>query len=157
MPMIPTAIYQLCEEKLAARYALISRANDRLKEARARAYTVQGMAADPNGGSHGSGRGDALERKTIAVLEAETGLRAALRWDDVMHRLDRLFPPESKEGTIAGYLYGWTMHRPLTQEEVCRILGVERKTVRKYRDAVVINCALLAAAAGLVDMEEGDT
>lgn len=155
--MIPTAIYRLCEEKLLARYALISRANDRLREARGRAYAVQGMAADPNGGSHGSGSGDALERKSIAVIEAETALMAALRWDDVMHRLDRLFPPESKEGTIAGYLYGWTMHRPLTQEEVCRILDVERKTVRKYRDTVVINCALLAAAAGLVDMEEGDT
>ena len=157
MPMIPLAIYRLCEEKLTARYMLISRANERLKDARGRAYAVQGMAADPNGGSHGGGHGDALERKSIAVVEAENGLRAALRWDDVIHRLDRRYPPESKEGTIAGYLYGWTSSRPLTQEEVCALLDVDRKTVRKYRDTFVINCALLAAAEGLVKIEDEGT
>lgn len=154
MPMIPRKIYRLCERQLLARYNLIASANERLKEARAMAYSVAAQALDAQGGSHGSGRGDGLERKAIAVVEARQALKDALAWDDVIHRLERLFPDGTMEARVAGYLYGWTTGTPVTQEDVCRILRRNRQTVRRYRDTYVTNCALLAAEAGLITIEE---
>ena len=152
MPMIPDRIYRLCEKKLAARYMSVFRATERLKEVQARAYTVPGMRINENGGGGGKGRGDAVAQKALSVAEAEKALENALRWEAVFQRLESVYPKESKEGRIAERLYGWA-GAAMRQEAVCRLLRIDRKTCRKYRDTYVINCALLAAAEGLIGWE----
>ena len=32
--------------------------------------------------------------------------------------------------------------------------GIKRATFRQYRDKIIVNCALFAVQAGLIDMEE---
>lgn len=148
--MIPKTLYDLCERRLRDRYAAIDRAQERLREARARAYSVGGKPENAEGGRGGTPAGDGLERKAISVTEAEEELRRALGWDDIFRRLDRIYPPETPEGTVARYLYG----NGLTQADCCRIMGRERKRIRALKDTYVINCALLAVQAGLARMEE---
>lgn len=147
--MIPRGLYELCDKRLRDRYSAIDRARERLREAEADACSVGGKPGDREGG-RGTPRGDGLERKAIRVAEAREALQAALDWDDVFRRLDRIYPPETQEGTVARYLYG----NGLKQADVCRILGRERKRVRELKDTYVINCALLAVQAGLARMEE---
>lgn len=149
MPVIPDALYRQCEARLRDRWAAIGRAEERLKEARARAYAVTAAPTDRQG-SRGSSRGDALERKALAVAEAEEQLRLALAWDDVLRRLDRIYPADTPEGTVAGYLYG----NGLTQADCCRLMQRERKRIRELKDTYIINCALLAIQAGLARLEE---
>lgn len=150
MPVIGKAMYEACEGWLREREARVAAAERRLRLARERAYDAHAAPMDKNGGSR-SGRGDALERKAIAVQEAEEQLRQALRWDDAVTRTGRIYPPDTREGKVMRLLY----ERGMTQEDVCRSLHVERKTVRRCRDKIVINCALLAVQAGLMRMEEG--
>lgn len=145
-------VYQETERRLQERYTAIEQARELMAAARAGAYTVKAAPMDPNGGGRGTGRGDALERKAITVAEAEAELRAALAWDDVFRRLDRIFPPDTKEGRVGWYLY----QNGLTQADICRIMGCDRQTVRRNKDVYILNCALLAAMAGLVRMGEGD-
>ena len=149
MPVIPDSLYRQCESRLRDRWAAIERAEKRLREARQRAYSVSAAPMDRPGGS-GSGKGDALERKALAVAEAEQALFDALAWDDVIRRLDRIYPSSTPEGEVAAYLYG----NGLTQADCCRLLHKERKRIRELKDAYIINCALLAIQAGLARMEE---
>lgn len=153
MAIIPRRIYAICEEQLRARLGLVLAAQERLELARARAYAVHAAAPD-SGGSHGSGQGDALERKAIGVTEAEDELREALKWDDVFHRLDRAYPRSTREGTVAAYLYGWATGEPVPQERVCQLMHRSRQSVRQVRDTYVAYCALLAAEAGLLNIND---
>lgn len=150
--MIPKTLYTLCDKRLRDRYAAIERAEERLREARARAYSVGGKPENAEGGRGGTPARDGLERKAIRVAEAREALQEALDWDDVFRQLDRIYPPETPEGTVARYLYG----NGLTQADCCRILGRERKRIRALKDTYVINCALLAVQAGLTRMEAGE-
>lgn len=150
MAVIPDGLYKQCDARLKDRLTAIERAEERLKEARARAYSVHAGAADPVGGSHATGSGDGLERKAISVAEAEEQLRQALAWDDVFRRLDRIYPPETPEGQVAHLLY----NAGLTQADCCRMMDRDRKRIRELKDSIVVNCALLAVQAGLMRMEE---
>lgn len=150
--IIPRRIYRATEARLRARYTAIEEARDALEMARAMAYSAQAAPMDPNGGSHGTGRGDALERKAISVHEAEEELRRVLAWDDVFHRMDRIYPVDTPEGRVGWYLY----QNGLTQADISTILGCDRQTVRRHKDIYVLNCALLAAMAGLVRMGDED-
>ena len=156
MAIIPQGTYRKCEQMLYRRFDLIAAAQEELREARARAYAAGGQALDPIGGGNGTPSGDALERKAISAAEAENRLREALAWDDVLRKLDRIYPATTKEGRAAWLLYGWRTGTPLTVERVRRLMNVDRKTVRGYRDTYVVNCCLLAATAGLIRIHDGN-
>ena len=141
--VIPSGIYALCEEKLRNRHGLVLSARERLEEARAAAYAVHAAPTDGNGG------GD-LERKALRIHEAEEELRQALAWDDVARRLYRALPITTQAGQVANYLY----ERGMAQETICGALSIKRATFRQYRDKIIVNCALFAVQAGLIDMEE---
>ena len=51
---------------------------------------------------------------------------------------------------MANYLY----ERGMAQETICGALSIKRATFRQYRDKIIVNCALFAVQAGLIDMEE---
>lgn len=148
--MIPRALYDLCDSRLRDKWAAVERAEQRLQTARERAYAVSAAPLD-QAGSHGGGKGDKLERAALAVTEAEEQLRQALAWMDVFDRLERIYPPETQEGTVARLIYD----RGMTQADCCRVMHRERKRIRELKDTYVINCALLAVQAGLARMEEG--
>lgn len=147
--VIPSGIYALCEEKLRNRHGLVLSARERLEEARAAAYAVHAAPTDGNGGGHGSQDGSDLERKALRIHEAEEELRQALAWDDVARRLYRALPITTQAGQVANYLY----ERGMAQETICGALGIKRATFRQYRDKIIVNCALFAVQAGLIDME----
>ena len=149
MAVIPDGLYKQCDARLRERWTAISRAQERLNEAKARAYTVSAAPTD-SGGGHGGGTGDALERKAISVQEAEEQLRQALAWDDVFWRLDRIFPPGTREGEAARYLYT----NGLNAADSARAMGISWKTIWDLRNNYIINCALLAVQEGLVTMDE---
>ena len=150
---IPVGLYALCEKRRRRRYTAIGAAQERLREARQAAEAVHSAPPDPNGGSHGAGRGDGLERAAIRAVEAEEQLRQALAWDDVFTRMDRIYPEGCLEDTISRLMYD----KGYSQAAVCQALGLHRVTVRRYRDTYVINLALLAVQAGLARwMENGE-
>ena len=148
---IPAGLYALCEKRRRRRYTAIRAAEERLREARRAAEAAHAAPADPNGGSHGAGRGDGLERAAIRVVEAEEQLRQALAWDDCFTRMDRIYSAGSLEDSISRLMYD----KGYTQSAVCQALGLHRVTVRRYQDTYVINLALLAVQAGLARMEDG--
>jgi len=150
MPMIPEAIYATCEKWMRGRYGLIEGCREQLREARARAESAAAPPPDLAGG-HAPQPSSALERRALAVVEAEGRLRDALKWDDVVERLRRLYPPGTREGRVLEYVY-FEGH---SQEFVCNVMHRERKAIRRMRDTLVISCALLAAEAGLVRLGEG--
>ena len=152
MAMIDRELYEVCEARLRDRFAAVDRARERLEEARARAYSVQQAPPDPNGGSHGQGRGDKLERAAIAVHEAEEQLRQALAWQDVGTKLARIYPLSSPEGRAGDLIY----NRGMTQADCCLQMHRDRKTVRRYQDAYIMNALLLAVQAGLLRLGGGD-
>lgn len=147
---IPAGLYALCEKRRRRRYTAIGAAEERLREARQAAEAAHAAPPDPNGGSHGAGRGDGLERAAIRVAEAEEQLRQALAWDDVFTRMDRIYPAGCLEDTVSRMLYD----KGFNQATVGEALGMHRITVRRYQDRYVINLALLAVQEGLARMEE---
>ena len=117
----------------------------------ARAGAVRpGAPGGSQGGGHGSQDGSDLERKALRIHEAEEELRQALAWDDVARRLYRALPITTQAGQVANYLY----ERGMAQETICGALSIKRATFRQYRDKIIVNCALFAVQAGLIDMEE---
>ena len=148
---IPAGLYALCEKRRRQRYTAIRAAEEQLARAREAAESAHAAPPDPNGGSHGSGRGDGLERAVIRVMEAEKRLGEMLAWDDCFARLDRIYPEGCLEDTISRLMYD----KGYSQAAVCQALGLHRVTVRRYQDTYVINLALLAVQAGLARMEDG--
>jgi len=148
--------YRICEAKLRRRLELVPLAAEELRDAREWAHAVKGQAFDAAGGGRGTPGGDGIERRAISVTEAEERLRSALRWDEVMRRLERLYPAGTREGRAAWLLYGWKTGSPLTLERTARLMGVSVVTVRRYRDTYLIACALLAAEAGLIRIQEDE-
>ena len=150
MPYVSDALYALCESRLKGRMEAIEQAQRRLEEARAAAYAVHGANFDKVGGS-GSGRGSALEKAALRITEAENALREALRWDDIAHRLQRAYPASStKQGLVAMYLFD----RGMTQADAARLMGVERGTIRRWKDDYLMACALYAVEAGLAKVDD---
>lgn len=147
---IPAGLYALCEKRRRRRYTAIGAAEERLREARQAAEAAHAAPPDPNGGSHGAGHGDGLERAAIRVVEAEEQLRQALAWDNIFTRMDRIYPAGCLEDTVSRMLYD----KGFTQATVGEALGMHRITVRRYQDRYVINLALLAVQEGLARMEE---
>lgn len=147
--MIPKEIFDLCVRRRRARYQAIRRAAEQLRMARERAESMS-HAPDPNGGSHGSGQGDGLERKAISVAEAELRLRRALAWDNVFARMDRIFPAGTREMITARMIFD----KELSIAQAARIQSVDRQTVMRARDNYIVNVALVAAAAGLIRFAE---
>ena len=149
MPQFTDAMYAQCEQHLKDRMGAIERANNNLKEARAAAYVARGARLDKTGG-HGSSSGSALENAALRVTQAEDELRRALKWDDIARRLRRAYPPEStRQGKLALLLYD----RGMTQADAARIMGVERVTIRRWKDDYIMACIILAVEARLISSE----
>ena len=147
--MIPEAIYATCEKWMRGRHGLIVAYEEQLREARARAESAAAPPPDL-AGVHAPQPSSALERRALSVLEAEDRLRDALLWDDAVERLRRLYPPDTREGRVLEYVY----IEGHSQKFVCNVMHRERKAIRRMRDTLVISCALLAAEAGLVRLED---
>lgn len=150
MAILSDGLYFECETRLRCRESSIRSAEEKLGAARADAYRAKPPRMDGSGGGRGREEGSDLERKALRIHEAEEQLRLALAWDDVARRLYRMFPPDTREGQIANCLY----ERGMTQEDVCRALHISRLTVRRCRDKLAANCALLAVQAGILRLED---
>lgn len=151
MPFIPDSLYALCESRLKDHAAAIEKAHKRLEDARAAAYSAHGPSFDKIGSGSGGERGSALEKAALRITEAENALREALRWDDIAHRLQRAYPAScTKQGQVAMYLFD----RGMTQADAARLMGVERGTVRRWKDDYLMACALYAVEAGLAKVDE---
>lgn len=152
MPYLSNALFALCETKLKDRAGAIERAHQKLKAAKAEAYATHGASFDkPSVKSARSG--SALEKAALRISEAEDELREALAWDDVAHRLQRAYPPSStRQGEIALYLFD----RGMTQADAARLMGVERGTIRRWKDDYLVACALYAVEAGLAKVDDED-
>lgn len=145
MAVIPGGIYRRVEAALHHRADALDAALARLREAEARATSITApMDAER---VQSSSAGDRLERGAIAVAEARDALDEAERWHDVFAALDEFFRGRD-EARAAALLYG--QHK--TQQQAALEMHVDRQTVRRYRDAYVCHCALLAAEAGLIRM-----
>ena len=152
MALIDRDIYGLVEDRIRHRSENIEKAKVQLDEARARAHTVSAAPMDPNGGSRSSGSGDKIERAAISVVEAEKSLDRALRWDDCVRRLERIYGPNTPEGRVGSWIYS----RGLTQADCCRIMKRDRKSIRRLQDAWIYNALLLAVEEGLVSLKSGE-
>lgn len=149
MPMIPREVYDRVEDHLRRRTTAVERAAQRLQDVRQRAYSVSSRAPDAGGGKP-SGKSDPVARAALSVERAKEDLRRAMAWADVCSRCDAMLRgTQEGEAGILLYIEG------LTQTDAADRLGVDRQTVRRYRDTYICHAALLAAEAGLIHMEDG--
>lgn len=148
MAVIPRHIYRRVEAALHHRGEAVDRADQRYRRAFERAT---GLGVGSGEKVVTSSTGDKLVRDVISMVEAGDVLDEAERWEQVFRKLDTMFAGRD-EAKAAKLLY--TEHR--SQEEVARMLYVERQTVRRWRDAYVCHAALLAAEAGLIRMEDDE-
>lgn len=147
MNVIPQKIYRLVENRLRQRWELAARARAKLYDAQQAAMAVSSPATDQE--NHSSGPGDRTQALALRILEAEEQLERAEKWEDAFQMADAAFPFETtKEGVIAGYLYG----NGMTIQEACAATGRKRTTVIHLRDNYVAHAALFAAALGLIDI-----
>lgn len=152
MPLIPRAIYALCEAKLRQRESLMRRAMERLESARAAAFAANAPRPDPNGGGRAQGgKHTPTERAAFALLQAEAEAEEAQRWAEVFALLDNTFAG-TPEAEIAQALY----LRRMRQADICAQMGIDRQKIRKYRDTYICHCALFAASKGIIKLEEDD-
>lgn len=133
--------------QLRDRWLLLERAEERLERAKARAYGI-GAAQPDREPIRDANQRDRLSRRVSAVADAERRLDEARRWLAVFAEMDRLYPPAETcpEGQAAALLYG----SGYTIAETARALGVRPLTVRRRRDAWVIEAAMMAARDGLL-------
>lgn len=148
MAVIPARIYRRVEAALHHRGEAVDRADQRYRRAFERA-TGLGMGSGEKVNTNGTG--DRLVRDVINMIETGDMLDEAERWEQVFRKLDTMFQGRD-EARAAKLLY--SEHR--SQEEVARMMFVERQTVRRWRDAYVCHAALLAAEAGLIRMEDDE-
>lgn len=150
MTGVPARIYKTIEHQLRlhGHVPQTDDAMDALVEAWHHATDVHAPAFDSVGGGHG-GSHDRLERCVLALLDAEDALSDVARWQLVYKELDKIFDG-TKEGAAAQLIYDQRM----SQEEAAQVLGVDRQTVRRMRDAYVGRAALLAASAGIINVWE---
>lgn len=146
--VIPEAVYRVVEKKLRQRDRILGRAEEALMRAREKATDISapsGAVNGPKGGKPGS----RTERGALAVVRAERRVATARKWMAVFREMDRVYPPESNEGYVAGMIYG----NGMSQAELARASGCSRQTVKLRQDRYVIRCAFLAAQAGLIREE----
>jgi hypothetical protein len=160
MAVIPRKIYRAVEGKLFVRDRLVSVASDRVSLAKSASFglrspiwskltadEIKHHGIDPTA-IHGTGQTDGMH-EVIEMLEAESELCHALKWAEVFSALDEIFT-ERNEGKVAVMYYTDRMKG----SEIAEALGVDRQTIRNYRDTYVAHCALLAAEKGLVTMTD---
>ena len=78
--------------------------------------------------------------------------RPGRAWQDVGTKLARIYPLSSPEGRAGDLIY----NRGMTQADCCLQMHRDRKTVRRYQDAYIMNALLLAVQAGLLRLGGGD-
>lgn len=150
MSVIPQKIYRMVDYKLKNRWELAARARTRLYDAQQEALSISSPATDQE--KHGSGPGNRTQAMALRILEAESKVEQAEKWEEVFRLTDAAFPFDSTpEGVIAGYLYG----NGMTIQETCAVTGKKRTTIIHLRDNYVAHCALFAAALGLIDIRGG--
>jgi hypothetical protein len=148
MAVIPGHIYRRIEEILHRRGSNVDAAAERLRDAEARATDIsQHIDGDR---VQTSGGGDRLERAAMAVIAARNALEKARGWEAVFSGCDDYFAGRD-EARAARLLYGEHM----TQQQVAAKMYVDRQTVRRWRDAYVTYCAMLAIEAGLIRIGGG--
>lgn len=157
MPWIPRSVYDEVEAKLLRRTEMVRSASLRLARARERMRSLGSMpqeldeqtARRPGVNPHAihgkGGASDPTARAAMQLERADQALRTALAWVDIFGRADVLFAHQP-EGEAARHLY----FERLTQQETAERMGVDRQTVRRYRDTYICHCAILAAQAGLL-------
>lgn len=150
MSVIPQKIYRMVDNKLKNRWELAARARTRLYDAQQEALSISCPATDQE--KHGSGPGNRTQAMALRILEAESKVEQAEKWEEAFRLTDAAFPFETTpEGVIAGYLYG----NGMTIQETCAVTGRKRTTIIHLRDNYVAHCALFAAALGLIDIRGG--
>lgn len=149
MGVMPKRVRKLVESRLRDRWVMIARAKEALFAAQAAVGSASAPALDAVRVS--SGPGNRTQAGALRVLAAEEKLRQAEAWEEAFRLADKALPWESTpEGVVAGYLWG----NGMSMEECCRATGKSRALIRQLKDNYVAHCALFAAAAGLIEMEE---
>lgn len=147
MQMIPESVYQTITRKLRGRDKMKERAEARLMRARMRA----GISSSGNdGGGSGNRTSDRTGQAAVAIVTAERQLQKVMLWLRVFDAVDQIYPPDSNEGRAALLIF----RNKKSQQDVCRIIGCTRSTVRRWIDSYIFRCALIAIAEGLIDKRE---
>ena len=150
MNLIPEAVYRLVETKLRKRRTMVSKAEEAVARARAKATDISAPSGDGAGGSRsGSAGGSRVERGALAVVRAEKRMENARKWENVFRKADEIYPPDSNEGYVAGMIYG----NGMSQADLARFSGCSRQTVKLRQDRYIIRAAFFAAQAGLIREE----
>lgn len=146
MSAIPEIIYQEIDRKLRIRPKLMQRAQAKLDRARAKAG-ISSQAGTV--GTRGS-VSDRTGRAAVAIVTAQRQMERTMKWLKVFETVDQIYPENSEEGAAARMIY----RRGMSQQDVCRITGCTRSTIRRRIDRYIFRCALLAAAEGLINKRD---
>lgn len=148
MGMIPESVYQTITRKLRGRDKMKEKAEARLMRARMKA----GISSSGNESGSGSGGhiSDRTGQAAVAIVTAERNLQKVMQWLRVFETVDLVYPMESNEGHAAYLIF----RSKKSQQDVCRIVGCTRSTVRRWIDNYILRCALIAIAEGLIDKRE---
>lgn len=148
MPSIPENVYRQVEKRLRGRQTAIAKAEQALYRAQRQAYA---LSPPPTGqAGRGSQPGSRIEKAALAVLRAEERLENARKWEEQLRLLDRIFPTDTPEGRAAELVY----NRGYDKTATAKIMQCSRDTLARRLDAYVCHAALIAAGAGLIEMQE---
>lgn len=145
--LIPESVYQTITRKLRGRDRMKERAETRLMKARMKA----GISSTGNEGGGSAGHiSDRTGQAAVAIVTAERQLQRVMKWLTVFEAVDAIYPPDSNEGRAADLIF----RKNKSQQDICRMMGCTRSTVRRWIDSYVFRCALIAIAEGLINKRE---
>lgn len=144
--MITRAVFRQIEAQLRDRARLVERAEERLRAARDRAYSLPGMSVGGDRVSQ-SRQPDRIGAKASAVVEAERALAEARKWRDLFAEMDRRYPPTGDgPGMIVALHYG----SGCTMQAVADELRISRPTAFNRQREWLTEAAFLAIHRGLI-------
>ena len=145
MAVVPDVMMKKVEWHLAHAEAEAEKLRRELKELEREVTDLHSPGTEPR---RGSGVSDPTARAAQRLASARERLENSERWGAVVLRTRAHF-----EGAPEGVVFDLTYAQHMTQQDAAELLGVDRQTVRRHRETIVVFAALIAAERGLIRME----
>lgn len=148
MAVIPWDVYSNVEWHLHNRAKLVEMAVKKARQIEDDVMNGSCVGVDKGSPRGVSKHADPTALKAMTIIRAEKELERARLWGFVADSTFAYFDG-TKIGDAALYYYG----QNTTILAVADLLGVDRQTIRNYRDKFVCVCALYASEKGLIRLD----
>lgn len=149
MAVIPVKVYKNVEWHLHNERAIVKKAVENRKNVLEEVLDGCGLKHD-NGLPRGIGKhSDPTAVKAMILVRATEEVDKAEAWVQAIRETYEYFNG-TNVGLMAASFYG----RGITIKALASLMEIDEKTVDRLRDKFVCTCAIMAAARGLVNIEQ---